>query len=480
MNFDISQFEQCKIIVVGDLMIDEYLWGAVDRISPEAPVPVVSVGRNSYTLGGAGNVINNLVSLGAQVSVTSVIGTGANADLLLKTLADMDIDTSGLFRDPHRPTTKKTRIIAANQQVLRIDREATGPITEKAISHICNFLAKHISGHHAILISDYGKGLFSSSVLKRLIDLANHYNKPILVDPKGLDFQKYAGASIITPNKKEASFAAGIDIKDADSLMTAGKKLLTGIPVKNVLITCGKDGMALFEEGKAPYVISAKARQVFDVSGAGDTVLAVVGMAVAAGLPLAQGAALANIAAGIVVGKVGTAPIEKEEFQEALNRSESRLKKLRDLSALTSLVNNLKAESKKIVLTNGCFDLLHAGHIRFLAKAKAMGDVLIVALDTDESVRSIKGEGRPILGEKERVQIISALDSVDYVTVFSSDKLFDLLKALRPDILTKGSNYTGESVRGHEIVEQFGGRVDLVPITEEVSSSRIINQIKNK
>jgi D-beta-D-heptose 7-phosphate kinase/D-beta-D-heptose 1-phosphate adenosyltransferase len=481
MNFDISVFERCKIIVIGDLMIDEYVWGNVDRVSPEAPVPVVSVERENYTLGGAGNVINNLVSLEAQVSVAGAIGTGINADLLLKTLADMELDTAGLIRVPNRPTTKKTRIIAANQQVLRIDRETTKPITEKAASHIYHFLEKHISECHAILFSDYGKGLLSTDLLKRLIDLANRYNKPTLCDPKGLSFKKYAGTFIITPNKKEASLAAGIEITDTDSLIAVGEKLLTNIPVKNVLITCGKDGMALFEQGNPPHMISAKTRQVYDVSGAGDTVLSVLGMAVAAGLPLAEAATLANTAAGIVVGKVGTAPIEKEELREAFNTAgKYTVPKRRNLATLTYLVNNLKAEGKRIVLTNGCFDLLHAGHIRLLGKAKEMGDVLIVALDTDESVRKLKGKGRPILAEKERVQIISALDSVDYVTVFSSDKLFELLKALRPDILIKGSNYTSEKVRGHEIVEQFGGRVALVPITEEISSTRIINQIKNR
>ena len=481
MDFDISIFERCKIIVIGDLMIDEYLWGNVDRISPEAPVPVVSVERESYTLGGAGNVINNLISVGAQVSVASAIGTGINADILIKTFADMKLDTSGLIRDPNRPTTKKTRIIAANQQVLRIDRETTRPITELAASHIYNFLEKHISTSHAILFSDYGKGLLSPDLLKRLIDLANYYNKPTLCDPKGLSFKKYAGTFIITPNKKEASLAAGVEIKDTDSLIAAGEKLLSDIPVKNVLITCGKDGMVLFEEGHPPHMISAKARQVFDVSGAGDTVLAVLGMAVAAGLSLAEGATLANLAAGLVVGKVGTAPIEKEELQEALDTAgKHAVPKLKNLTTLTYLVNRLKADGKRIVLANGCFDLLHAGHIRFLAKAKEMGDVLIVALDTDESVRILKGEGRPILGEKERVQIISALDSVDYVTVFSSDKLFELLQAIRPDILIKGSNYTSEMVRGHEVVEKFGGRVELLPITEKMSSTRIINQIKNR
>jgi D-beta-D-heptose 7-phosphate kinase/D-beta-D-heptose 1-phosphate adenosyltransferase len=481
MDFDISIFKQCKIIVIGDLMIDEYLWGNVDRISPEAPVPVVSVERESYALGGAGNVINNLVSLGAQVSVASAIGTGINSDTLLKTFANMKLDTSGLIRVPNRPTTKKTRMIAANQQVLRIDRETTKPITELAVSHIYNFLEKRISECHAILFSDYGKGLLSPGLLKRLIDLANRYNKPTFCDPKGLSFQKYAGAFIITPNKKEASLAAGIEITDSDSLVAVGEKLLSTIPVKNVLVTCGKDGMVLFEGGNPPHMIPAKARQVFDVSGAGDTVLAVLGVAIAAGLPLAEGATLANIAAGIVVGKVGTAPIEKEELQEVLNTAgQHAVPKLRNLAALTDLVNNFKADGKSIVLTNGCFDLLHAGHIRLLAKAKEMGDVLIVALDTDESVRNLKGKGRPILGEKERVQIISALDSVDYVTVFSSDKLFELLKALRPDILIKGSNYTSEMVRGHEIVEQFGGRVELVPIVEEISSTQIINQIKNR
>jgi D-beta-D-heptose 7-phosphate kinase/D-beta-D-heptose 1-phosphate adenosyltransferase len=324
MAFDISAFEQCRICVIGDLMIDEYLWGTVDRISPEAPVPVVSVERKSYTLGGAGNVINNLVSLGVRVSACGVIGTGINANLLLKTFAGMKVETAALIREQGRPTTKKTRVIAANQHVLRIDRETTRSIKDETASRLYALLEKDVPEHDVLLVSDYGKGLFSPDLLKRLIDLGNHHKKPVLVDPKGLDFRKYANASIITPNRKEASLAAGIEIRDTGSIAAAGSKLLSSIPVNNLLITTGKDGMTLFEKGKPPYAIPAKARQVFDVSGAGDTVLAVLGTAVAAGLPLAEGAALANIAAGIVVSKVGTAPIEKDEFHNALNRHDKR------------------------------------------------------------------------------------------------------------------------------------------------------------
>ncbi|MBN1841690.1 MAG: D-glycero-beta-D-manno-heptose-7-phosphate kinase [Deltaproteobacteria bacterium] len=480
MNIDISKFEKCHILVIGDLMIDEYVWGEVDRISPEAPVQVVSVLRDSVTLGGAGNVVNNLVALGAQVTVAGVLGAGANADLLMKMFRELGVDTAGVTQDPTRPTTKKTRIIGGHQHVLRIDRETRQEISEEQVNTLVCFAKDRIDTFDLILVSDYGKGLVSETLLRQIIDVANQNKKRIIVDPKGLNFRKYAGATAITPNKKEASLAAGIEIVDDASLEAAGEKLLRGIPVQMVLMTCGKEDMVLFEQGKEPYrIIIGEARQVFDVSGAGDTVVSVLGLGLASGCSFRQAAAIANVAAGIVVEKVGTATVSRKELQSALEPSiEALATKQKTLSDLILIIDRLRAGSKTIVMTNGCFDLLHVGHIKLLSASKKMGDVLIVAIDDDESVRALKGKDRPIIAAQERIRIISALDCVDYVTLFSTRELGDLIEALRPDVLTKGSNYTNETVLGREIVEKFGGRIALIPMTEAVSSTGVIKQIK--
>jgi len=484
MNIDLSRFDKCRILVIGDLMIDEYMWGEVERISPEAPVQVVSVVRDSSTLGGAGNVVNNLVALGAKVSVASVIGAGESADggLLLKLFKDRAVDTRGLIQDPTRSTTKKARILAGHQHVLRIDRETKQEISQAHVARLVQFVEERIRSFNIVLLSDYGKGLITEVLLRQVIEVTKQNKKAIVVDPKGLNFKKYAGATAITPNKREASLAAGIKIVDDVSLIAAGQKLLQDIPVQNVLMTCGKEGMVLFEHGKEPYWITAEARQVFDVSGAGDTVLAVLGLGLASGPPEAdfrQAASLANVAAGIVVGKVGTATVSREELQRALEPAVGGLAaKQKTLSDMIPIAERLRSEGKTIVMTNGCFDLLHVGHIKLLSASKKMGDVLIVAIDDDESVRALKGEERPIIGAQERLRIISALDSVDYVTLFSTKELEHVIEAVRPDILTKGSNYTTETVLGREIVERSGGCVVLIPITEAVSSTRIISQIK--
>jgi D-beta-D-heptose 7-phosphate kinase/D-beta-D-heptose 1-phosphate adenosyltransferase len=481
MNIDLSSFDACQILVLGDLMIDEYVWGGVERISPEAPVQVVSVIRDTSTLGGAGNVVNNLVALGAKVSVGSVIGSGDNAVLLLKLLRDLGVDTEGLIQDASRPTSKKTRILAGHQHVLRIDRETKREISYDHVEKLVQFVKERIDDFNVILLSDYGKGLFTEGMLQQLIDAAARRKKAIIVDPKGINFKKYAGVTAITPNKKEASMAAGIEIVDEASLVTAGQKLLREIPVQKVLISCGKEGMVLFEHEAEPYRITGEARQVFDVSGAGDTVLAVLGLGLASGAGFRDAAALANVAAGIVVGKVGTATVSREELQNALEPSVRALAaKQKKLPDLIAIVERLRAEGKTIVMTNGCFDLLHVGHIKLLSASKKMGDVLVVAIDDDRSVKALKGKDRPIIKAQERVRIISALDSVDYVTLFSTEELEYVIEAVRPDVLTKGSNYTMKNVLGREIVEKSGGRIELIPITEAVSSTRIINQIKQK
>jgi D-beta-D-heptose 7-phosphate kinase/D-beta-D-heptose 1-phosphate adenosyltransferase len=479
MTFDISKFNDCKILVIGDLMIDEYVWGEVDRISPEAPVQVVAVTGEDYTLGGAGNVINNLVTLGANVWAIGVIGNDARGKLLLEKLKDLNVDANGVITELERPSTIKTRIIAAHQHVLRIDRETHKEIARQTFSKLAAAAEKIIPGAGAVLISDYGKGMITPEFLKEIIHCARKHKKPVIIDPKGFDYTMYRGASLVTPNKKEASQASGIEIEDTAALHRAGEKILENTGIERMLVTLGKDGMVLFEPDQKPFKIATRARQVFDVSGAGDTVVALLGLALAAGSTYKEAVALANTAAGLVVGKVGTATVSQKELKAALQPSfDPAVLKQIPLADLNSLAADLKKKGKIIVLTNGCFDLLHAGHIAFFTQAKAMGDVLIVAIDDDESVRQLKGTGRPVIRAKERIKIIGALDVVDYVVVFPTDQLKNLIKTLQPDVLTKGSNYQHETVYGHEIVEQYGGRVALIPISDDISSTDIINKIK--
>lgn len=462
-------------------MIDEYVWGDVDRISPEAPVQVVAVNNEDYTLGGSGNVVNNLVALGAGVSVLGVVGTGSDGKQLLNKLSDLGSDTEGIIQESGRPTTKKTRIIAEHQQVLRIDRETKKNISSETLASITALAEKIIPEVDVILISDYGKGLITRALITKLVNLARANGKITIADPKGLDFSKYAGISLLTPNKKEAALACGVEIVNEKSLAAVGNVLLEKSGIEKLLITCGKDGMVFFEPGHKPFIISTKAREVYDVSGAGDTVIAVLGLGIAAGLSFKDAVALANTAAGIVVGKVGTATVTRRELARALKKpSDSTVSKHRSIQELAELCRKLHNDRKRIVLTNGCFDLLHVGHIKLFAASRRLGDVMIVALDNDDSVRRLKGANRPVISATERVGILSALDSVDYVVVFATNELEKVIKSIRPDVLTKGSNYDSEAVQGREIVENYGGQVALIPITEEISSSQIINNIKNK
>jgi D-beta-D-heptose 7-phosphate kinase/D-beta-D-heptose 1-phosphate adenosyltransferase len=480
-NFDLSRFDNCRLLVVGDLMIDEYVWGDVDRISPEAPVQVVAVNNEEYTLGGSGNVINNLAALGAEVSVLGVIGAGRNAKQLLSKLSSLGSDTAGIIQENNRPTTTKTRIIAEHQQVLRIDRETKKNISPESFASIIAMAEKLIPEVDVVLVSDYGKGMITRELVARLVKLSGDNGKIIIADPKGMDFSKYAGVSLLTPNKKEASMASGVEIVDRNSLTSAGTILLEKSGIERLLITCGKDGMILFDPGREPYTISTRAREVYDVSGAGDTVVAVLGLGIAAGLSFKESVALANTAAGIVVGKVGTATVSRKELARALRQTadsaDSKHKLLQELSELCRKLHN---DRKQIILTNGCFDLLHVGHIKLFEASKRLGDVLIVALDDDDSVKRLKGTDRPVITAAERVGLLSALNCIDYVVVFATSELEEVIKAVRPDVLTKGSNYESETVEGRELVEIYGGRVELIPITEAISSTKIINNIKNK
>jgi D-beta-D-heptose 7-phosphate kinase/D-beta-D-heptose 1-phosphate adenosyltransferase len=473
----IKRFDSCRVLVAGDVMLDEYVWGSVDRISPEAPVQVVLAGSSTRTLGGAGNVVSNLAALGAEAFAVSLVGddpAGRDVATLLKSLG---ADVEGLVTDPARPTTTKTRVMAAGQQVVRIDRETVLPLSPEFEGRLMAHAEKCLQSCDAVLLSDYGKGVLTPSLLARLIDACAQTKKPVIADPKGLDFSRYRGATVLTPNLKEAARACSMEIRSQDDLERAGARLLDELGLACLVITCGPDGMALFFPDRPSLRIKARARQVFDVSGAGDTVLAVLGLGLASGADFEQAAIVANEAAGVVVGKVGTATVSSEELLEAINSSAGPAsRKFRTPKSLADDLQGQRARGRKIVLARGCFDLLHSGHVGFLAQARKLGDILVVALEDDDSVMRLKGLGRPVLKNSDRVRVVSALDSVDFVTVFSGG--FDtLLKAVKPHVLACGRDEVDG--RDRQIVESHGGRVERVAVEEGLSSAGIIAGIKN-
>ena len=473
-----SHAAEIRCLVVGDLMLDEYLWGKAERISPEAPVQVVDVLREELRLGGAGNVVNNLVALGAQVAVCSVIGDDQNGWSLLKEFGRRDVSSDAIFLDPGRRTSRKTRVVAANQQIVRIDRESREALPAAFEKQICDWVAAHIREFQVIVLSDYSKGVLTPAVIAAIVSLAAETGIPVLVDPKGNDYIRYCGATLLTPNRKEAEAASGIAIRDADSLTRAANAIMDTAGLRHLLITRSEEGMSLFSKGEDAVHIPTVAREVFDVSGAGDTVLAALAVGIASGCGMVEAARLANVAAGIAVGKLGTSIVTPQEIIEvvALSHHDSDSKiKSRDVLAL--LIAAEQAKGKQVVFTNGCFDLLHAGHVQYLQKARGLGDLLVLGLNSDASVRRLKGAKRPLINEDERAHILAALYCIDYVTIFDEDTPLELIKALKPLILVKGGDYSLDGVVGRDIVEQYGGRVELVSFVDGKSTSNIIDKV---
>jgi D-beta-D-heptose 7-phosphate kinase / D-beta-D-heptose 1-phosphate adenosyltransferase len=478
-NLDLQKFGDRRVLVAGDLMLDEYLWGRVERISPEAPVAVVDVQRETRTLGGAGNVVNNLVALGARVEVLGLVGDDHPGEWLRLELDRLEAGVAGVFVDPERRTSRKTRIIGGAQQVVRIDRETRTPAGSGFVAAARQFLSEHLPQIDAIVLSDYAKGVLTPELLTELITQGRRQGIPVVVDPKGSDYSGYAGATVITPNRREAELAAGRSLDRWEDLVGAGNRLREELSLEHLLITLGAEGMLLFSQGRPEVHLTTEAQEVFDVSGAGDTVAAVMALGLAGRGGALAAAQLANLAAGVVVGKVGTAPVFRGELERALGKEGTRLEaKIRQQGELSLLLSHVKAQGKRVVFTNGCFDLLHGGHIKFLEDSRSLGDLLVVAVDEDDSVRQVKGEGRPIIGEAQRLRILAALEAVDFVTLFNSRELPELLASLKPDVLTKGSNYPEERVAGREIIQGYGGEVRILPITEAVSVSGLIDRIR--
>jgi len=464
-----------NILVIGDLMIDHYLWGSCQRISPEAPVAIVDVSKETTVLGGAGNVINNLKALGASVSVSSTIGSDDNGIELLNMLKKIGVDTKDVITQNGRKTSKKSRIIASSQQVLRYDKDSKEDILDSSVNDILNSISSNIYDYDAVILSDYGKGVLTDELCQGVISLCNKNSVKVLVDPKGSDFSKYRGAYLLTPNKKEAILATGIDIKSEADLKEALLKLKKECDLNISLITLSEDGIATYDSELkiSPTVV----KEVFDVTGAGDTVIASIAFALSAGKNIDESAAFSNLAAGVVVGKIGSATVtldEIEEYEASLHKSTSDAH-IKSFDDIQTIIDRYRQSGKKVVFTNGCFDILHVGHVKYLQIAKSFGDILIVGLNSEESVSILKGPTRPVNIAEDRAYLLAALEAVDFVVPFEDDTPHELIKMIEPDTLVKGGDYEGKKVVGSE----FAGELRLVDFVDGKSTTKTIEKIQN-
>lgn len=473
-----TRAKHLNALVIGDLILDEYLWGSTERISPEAPVQVVDVFRQDMRLGGAGNVINNLLSLGCQVKVASVIGDDEDGRMVLNRLELRGIKSDGVFLYAARKTSRKTRVLACNQQMLRIDCESREEINDALAQQLIEFVTPQLPHVQVVLLSDYLKGVLTDRLTKDLINLCRDAGVPVLVDPKGKDYSKYRGATMLTPNLKEAAEATGIQIDSDEDVSRAGRQLLKDLALDALVLTRGEEGMSLFVANEDEIQLPSMVRQVFDVTGAGDTVLSTIGFGLAGGLDFQDAAILANLAAGVVVGKVGTSTVTPNEILKSISHEVNRNDaKICTRSELKQILLEDKKHDRTIVFTNGCFDLLHIGHVKYLQKARSLGDRLVLGLNSDASIQRLKGKKRPLICQEERTYILAALDCIDYVCLFDEDTPLELISTLRPDIIVKGGDYTLDEVIGKEVVENYGGRVRLINLVDGKSTTNIINKI---
>ena len=481
MNFD-----GVRILVVGDVMLDHYIAGQVKRISPEAPVPVVSAAKRWSVPGGAANVARNLMRLGVDVAVAGVVGLDAAANDLRAALAAEGI-ADGLAVSPSRRTTCKTRVLAQGQQLLRLDEEVRAPLGAEEADALKNQVLSLLPGRHAVILSDYAKGVLLESasgcnLCQIIIEEARRLGIAVLVDPKGSDWRRYAGAHCVTPNAGEFDAACGLDAGvtlNRPRRETLAGELRSRYGIERLLITRGPKGMALFTPDEAPVYCRAAVREVADVSGAGDTAIATLAACVGKGLPWAESMHLANAAAGVAVGKMGTAPVSIAELNEAL-REQADNPKLFTVQSLVEKIEEWRRKNETVVFTNGCFDLLHPGHISLIRQSAAQGDHLIVGLNSDASVRRLKGPTRPIQNENSRALLLAALSDVDAIVLFDEDTPFERISALRPDVLVKGSDYTIDNVVGADVVQQGGGRVYLARLVDGCSTTGIVRKIDNQ
>lgn len=467
------------VLVIGDLMLDRYLWGEVERISPEAPVPVVLLDKETESAGGAANVAANLVGLGVPTRLIGYVGADEQGSRLKRAIDNAGIDTRAILHAETHPTIAKTRIIGGHQQMMRLDRESRAPYSSYDIQALLRTIHQQLAEQPAaVILSDYAKGVLTPEICQTAIHEARRLGIPLLVDPKGHDYSKYRGATALTPNKKETADACQVPQYDNAALLAGAEQLRSSLELEFLAFTRGEEGVSLIEDGHT-LDIPATAKQVFDVSGAGDTVIATLTAGLVAGLTHREALHLANLAAGVVVGKLGTVPVTREELlAELLNEDiHEQADKVCDLTQLLLRVTGWRAAGQRIVFTNGCFDLLHAGHVTYLEGARKLGDRLIVGLNTDRSVSALKGPSRPVIHEADRARVMAALEAVDAVVLFDEDTPLALINVVRPDILVKGSDYREDQVVGGTEVKSWGGRIALVEIVPGRSTSNIIGKL---
>ena len=470
----LERYPQLTIWVVGDLMLDEYVIGAVDRVSPEAPVPVVRVRETEHRLGGAANVARQVAALGAKVSLVGTIGTDDAGDDLLRLCAASRIDTHGVVRTAHRRTTRKLRVLGHSQQLLRMDWEDSSPCDATVGTQM--LVALGAETPDAVILSDYAKGVLTPQIIAAITQRAGKV--PVVVDPKSREFTRYRGATTVTPNLRELEIASGtsLDPTDTESVAAAARPLIAAAGLSSMVVTLSEHGMLVVPAEGQPSAVPASRREVFDVTGAGDTAIAVLTLSLAAGTSLHAAAQLANAAAGVSVGQVGAVAVDADSIRSELTASPQS--KVLTRSELAARAASWRIAGKRIVFTNGCYDLLHAGHLSLLHGAAKLGDVLVLAINSDASVRRLKGPERPLVPEGERAALLAALACVDAVTVFDEDTPLATIEAVRPHILVKGADYTADQVVGREIVEANGGRVALVPLLPQRSTTALVERIK--
>ena len=468
-----------RVLCVGDVMLDRFLYGHVDRVSPEAPIPVLRVDREASMLGGAGNVARNLVALGAHPTFISVVGDDAAGHEVTRLVGALETAEPRLLVDRGRPTTIKTRYVAGGQQLLRADHETTAPVSAAVAADIVQLAADAIGDCRVVVLSDYAKGVLTADVVSAIVARAKAAGVPVVVDPKGVDFARYRGADLLTPNRRELAEATQMPAGDDAQIVDAARSLIRRCAVAGVLATRGGEGMTLVTAAGAVSHLPSVAREVFDVSGAGDTVLATLAAALGAGIEWATAAHLANIAAGIVVGKTGTAVATPAEIARVLRHPAEGMAEDTVVSAAEAMarVEGWRRQKLRVGFTNGCFDLLHPGHVSLLGQARAACDRLVVGLNSDESTRRLKGPARPVQNETARSAVLASLASVDLVVVFGEDTPMTLIEALRPDVLVKGADYTMEKVVGADFVRAYGGRVVLADLSPGHSTTATIEKM---
>ncbi len=484
---ELPALKAVRILVAGEVVLDRYLWGEVSRISPEAPIPILAVNRREERPGNAAFVCANLAAFGATATALSVVGADADGRALKATLDGLGVETHTLVEAAGRPTIVKERLLGsvqsthrAIQQLLRVDNEDPSALSPAIEAELLARLEPELDRADGVLVCDIDKGLLTRSVLRAIIDGARRRGKPVIVDPRRAeDFSIYRGASALTPNRYESEHATGVKLGDPDAWPVAARKLVEELELEACLITLDRDGMFLAGRGGTALHIGTAPREVYDVTGAGDVVLAIFGLFLIGGADATVAAQLANVAAGLEVGKQGASVVSRAELTAALRRvHHGSSGKILGLAELLVELNRRRREGLRICFTNGCFDLLHAGHIESLEIARAQGDLLVVGLNSDASVRQIKGEGRPVYPAADRARILAALETVDYVVEFDDPRAENIIRAVRPDVLVKGQDWEGKVVDGSEFVSSYGGKVVLARLLEGRATTRTIERLR--